>query len=219
MKENYTHITYLLDRSGSMHDVWSDVVGGYKALIEEHQACPGECSFTLVGFDSVYSKPIDMMPLASVDAGYLPFTPRNTTALLDALGRSMVETGQSLAAMDEAERPDKMLFIVQTDGFENASREYNLKQIRDMITHQREVYQWDFMFLGAGEDGIAAQGVQAGIPQSTSASYSNQSTRKAMRSASSKSREYRESLRAEKEAALEYSKQEREDLQTPDTRD
>lgn len=217
MKENYTHITYLLDRSGSMQALWSDVVGGYQALIEEHQACAGECSFTLVGFDCAYEKAIDVAPLASVDGGNLPFAPRASTALLDALGRSIVETGQSLAAMDESERPDKVLFIVQTDGLENSSEEYTLAQVRDMVRHQREVYQWDFMFLGAGEDAIAAQGVQAGIPQTSSASYSHQSTKRAMRSASRKSRRYRESERIAKEQALEYTAQEREDLQTPDT--
>lgn len=218
MKENYTHLTYLLDRSGSMNAVWPDVLGGYQTLIEENQAMPGDCSFTLIGFDNEYKKPHDMVPLVSV-ATDLPFAPRGTTALIDALGRSIVETGESLTALPEAERPDRVLFIVQTDGYENASKEYTWLQVREMIQHQREVYNWDFMFLGAGEEAIAAQGPRAGIPQSTSASYPAQNTKKAMCSTSKRVRLFRESERAAKEAALQYTEQERAELQTPDTED
>jgi len=215
MKENYTHITYLLDRSGSMQSVWSDVAGGYQTIIEENQTFPGECTFTLVGFDTAYEKPVDMAPIAEVDPANLPFAPRGQTALLDALGRTIAEMGEALAALPEAERPDKVLLLVQTDGLENASQEYSGEQVRAMIKHQRDVYKWDFMFLGAGEDSIAAQGVAVGMPVSSSAAYDKGGTESVMQFTSKKLLRYRRSERWAKEQAAAFSDEDREKLKNP----
>lgn len=153
MKEDYTHITFLLDRSGSMSNVWSDVKGGFKTLIEDQKKEAGECTFTLVTFDHDYETPVNFQNIKDV-SGELTVNPRGNTALLDSLGKAIVETGERLAKMDEKDRPSKILFISQTDGQENASKEFSRGKIKDLIKQQEDKYKWKFMFLGADQNAI-----------------------------------------------------------------
>jgi uncharacterized protein YegL len=157
MKENYTHISFVLDRSGSMQSMLNDAIGGFNAFLAEQQAFPGEATFTLAQFDNIYeliypfANLQDVKPLTKET-----FVPRGSTALLDAIGKCIIETGKHLAATPEPARPEKVLFVILTDGEENSSREFDLHKINELITHQQDVYQWQFIFLAANQDAIAS---------------------------------------------------------------
>ena len=154
-KPNLTDITVLLDRSGSMESIASDVVGGFTQFVEEQRKGAGSAVLSLVQFDSqsidslFTAKPVHDIKLP------VEFHPRGSTPLLDALGQTIVATGARLRAMPESDRPGRVIFVAITDGLENASHEYNLDRIREMIQHQESVYKWDFVYLGANVDAFA----------------------------------------------------------------
>lgn len=186
MKDNYTDITFVLDRSGSMSSVQNDTIGGFNTFIDEQRKLPGDCTASLMQFDDVHDivyqgKPIKDAPHLTTET----FVPRGSTALLDAIGRTITATGARLAAMAEADRPSKVLFVILTDGGENASKEFRRQQIFDMIKTQRETYNWDFVFIGANQDAIAVGG-SIGIAAASSMSYAAnaQGTKHAFASAS-----------------------------------
>jgi uncharacterized protein YegL len=150
-----TEIALVLDRSGSMENMEKEAIGGFNSFLESHQKAPGQAKLTLVLFDHEYIVAQDGRPVQEVqklDAH--SYQPRGTTALLDAIGRTINTVGERLSHTPEQERPDKVLIVILTDGLENASKEFSLKQINQMIQHQREVYSWEFIFLGAGQDAI-----------------------------------------------------------------
>ncbi len=152
----YTHITFVLDRSGSMQSIVSDTIGGFNRFLEEQQQAPGRATMTLVQFDHEYEPLLVVAPLSEArPLSPRTYRPRGSTALLDAIGRAIDETGQSLAAMNEPDRPSTVLFVILTDGQENASRVFTRERVFDMISHQRAQYQWQFVFLGANQDAIA----------------------------------------------------------------
>lgn len=151
MKKGLTAVFFILDRSGSMSPAWSDVVGGYKTFIKEQKEEEGECRFSLAAFDDKYDLLWDYVDIQEVDEE-LRVSPRGMTRLLDAFGKSINSLGESLAKEKEENRPEKVLLVIQTDGFENDSKEFSRSQIKEMITHQKEKYNWDFLFLGANED-------------------------------------------------------------------
>lgn len=157
MKEHATDITMVLDRTGSMEPIRDDTIGGFNRFVQDQRAIPGECALTLVQFDSqdpfevcYRAKPITEAPLLTRD-GYIP---RAATPLLDAIGRGINDTGQRLSALPESDRPGKIIFVVITDGLENASQEFKKTTIKEMIERQREIYKWEFVFLGANMDAI-----------------------------------------------------------------
>jgi uncharacterized protein YegL len=145
----------VLDRSGSMADMATEAIGGFNGFLEDQQKQPGHAKLTLVLFDHEYIVAQDGRPVQEVqklDAH--SYQPRGNTALLDAIGRTITTVGERLDHTPEQERPDKVLIVILTDGLENASKEFSLKQINQMIQHQREVYSWEFRFLGADQDAI-----------------------------------------------------------------
>ena len=150
-------ITVVLDRSGSMAAVAADTIGGMNRFLDDQRKAPGAAQLTLVQFDNEYEPVYRAVPIAAVPplTGET-FVPRGTTALLDAAGRAIAETGARLAATPEPERPGKVVFVIVTDGLENASREYTRERLMGMITHQRDAYSWQFVFLGANQDAIAS---------------------------------------------------------------
>lgn len=153
--KNATDIIIVLDKSGSMLSIKDDVIGGFNSFLEEQKKLPGECNLTMVLFDSQYeirsSRPIsDIKPLTNET-----YVPGGWTALLDAVGKAVYETGCRLSALDESQRPDKVMVVVITDGHENDSIEYKLEAIREMVEHQQTKYSWKFMFLGANIDSFA----------------------------------------------------------------
>ncbi len=174
MKQDYTDINIVLDRSGSMQSIKNDTIGGFNAFLEAQKTVPGEASISLVQFDNVYEVVYQARALGDApELTATTFVPRGSTALLDAIGRAINATGERLAAMAEADRPSKVIFVILTDGYENASQEFTAAQINQMIQHQRDAYQWEFVFLGANQDAIttASQlGIQAGNAMSYAAS-------------------------------------------------
>jgi len=150
MNPDSTEIAFVLDRSGSMESMKAEAIGGFNHFISEQKKEPGQVRFTLVLFDNLYEVPIDHVPLEIVPTlNGDTYTPRGSTALLDAMGRTIDEIGQRLAKTPEQERPSKVIIACMTDGLENASRQYSNEQISAMIEHQRTKYSWEFVFLGA----------------------------------------------------------------------
>lgn len=193
MKSDYTHITLVLDRSGSMESMRGDAIGGFNTFLKDQQAAPGMATLTLVQFDDRYEKPYEFAPLDSVVAlNETTFVPRGSTALLDAVGQAIDETGARLVALVEGDRPAKVLFVTLTDGMENASHTFTRQQIFEKITHQRDVYAWDFVFLAANQDAIAT-GATMGFTADSSATYAatGQGQRNAMQAMSQATAKYR----------------------------
>ena len=156
MNTNLTEIAFILDRSGSMQPLVEQTIAGFNHFLRDQQALPGQARFTLVLFDDRIETPVDAVPVAEVVAlDTTTYTTRGSTALLDAIGHTIDTLGKRLAATPEADRPGKVIVAILTDGHENASRRFPMADINQRITHQREVYQWEFLFLGANQDAIA----------------------------------------------------------------
>ena len=156
MRSDLTHITLVIDRSGSMQEIREDAEGGVNAFIEQQRKEPGEAVLTLVQFDTEYEAIHSGVPLQKVPPYELE--PRGCTALLDAVGRAIIETGSHLESLDEANRPGLVIFVINTDGLENSSREFTKTRIKEMIEHQQETYGWQFTYLGADQDAFAEAG-------------------------------------------------------------
>ena len=173
MKNGYSDITVVLDRSGSMACLVDEVIGAFNTFVDEQQQIAGQASFSLVQFDDRYEVYLDAVDLAKVGRlDRTTYVPRGMTALYDAVGRAIVATGTRLAALDEAERPDKVVFLIQTDGEENASHEYDAATLQAMIRHQQDKYAWEFVFLGANIDaGSVAE--EIGIARDNALQYAN----------------------------------------------
>ena len=156
MRSDLTDITLVVDRSGSMEQVREDAEGGVNSFIAQQAKEPGEALLTLVQFDTEYEFLHKGVPISQVPKYEL--VPRGMTALLDAVGRAMNETGERLAKMDEADRPGLVVFVVMTDGLENSSKEFSKATIKEMIERQQQQYNWHFTFLGANQDAFAEAG-------------------------------------------------------------
>lgn len=152
VNNDYTDITVVLDRSGSMQSIKSDVEGGFDAFIKKQRELPGLCKVTLHQFDTLHDTVYTAVAVQAVEK--LNLEPRGGTALYDALGRAINSTGARLRTMDPERRPGKVLFVVITDGMENASREFTRETVKAMVKEQTSKYSWDFMYLGANQDAV-----------------------------------------------------------------
>lgn len=153
-----TEIAIILDRSGSMHSIASDAIGGFNAFLTAQRREEGEARLTLVLFDDQYEVPVKSQPLAAVpDLTPATFVPRGSTALLDAIGRTLKKMTTSFAARPAEKRPEKIIVAILTDGAENASTHYSQPHIADLISEKR-AQGWEFVFLAANQDAIAAAG-------------------------------------------------------------
>ena len=170
MKYNYTHITMVIDKSGSMRGKETDVSGGFNKFITDQQKAEGDATLTLVEFADFYTKRFDFLDVKAIKPDY-ELCPGGSTALLDAIARAMFETGASLSAMPENKRPSKVLFIIFTDGEENSSRDNSFTDVQEMIKVQRENFNWEFLFFGADIDAIGtASKIGIGYGQTVQAS-------------------------------------------------
>jgi len=152
MNMNLTEIIFLLDRSGSMAGLESDTIGGFNAFIEKQRQLEGETVVTAVLFDDKYEilwNGIDANKTKLTDKEYYV---RGSTALLDTVGKTILNVGYRLSKASESEKAGKVIFVITTDGMENASREFTYKKIKELIKHQQEKYNWEFIFLGANID-------------------------------------------------------------------
>ncbi len=173
MKKNYTKIVVILDRSGSMDKVKNATIEGFNSFIKDQSLIPGECDISLYQFDDQYEIVYENRNIK--DAPYLDnktFVPRGWTALLDAIGRTINSLGNQLSRIKESNRPSKVIVVIQTDGEENRSKEFKLNDIFEMISHQKNKYNWEFVFLGANQDAIK-NAARMGIDSSSSITYAN----------------------------------------------
>lgn len=152
MKKGLTEIIYVLDRSGSMGHLTGDTIGAYNAYLDEQKKFDGETKITTVLFDDKYEL---LFNGARIDDAYLDhekYYVRGMTALYDAVGKAILDVGNRLARTPEEDRPEKVIFIITTDGYENASREFTQSTVKNMIEHQQKKYNWKFLFFGANID-------------------------------------------------------------------
>lgn len=203
-KPNAAHITFVLDRSGSMASQKEQTIAGFNTFLDEQKKVPGDCTVTLLQFDYpshleyVYkNKPLAEAPALNNDN----FVPRGSTALVDAIGHAIKDTGRHLASLPAAERPSQVFIVILTDGEENSSTEFVMTKelpptvtqsyqqmlqqfggyshktytgpqqeaVADMITHQKEKYNWQFVFIGADQDAIhTASKLNIGLGQTMS---------------------------------------------------
>ena len=171
MKKNLTELVFILDRSGSMAGLEGDTIGGFNAMIEKQRGEPGEAVISTVLFDNetevIHDRiPLDRVPRLTEKEYYV----RGCTALLDALGGAIHHIGNVHKYAREEDRPEKTLFVITTDGMENASRRYTYDKVKAMIERQRETYGWEFLFLGANID-AAREAARFGIRADCAADY------------------------------------------------
>lgn len=141
MDHSLTEIICVIDRSGSMGAIRSDAIGGFNTFLRDQQQESGTARMTLVLFDHEYEIRYDAVPLQEVEPlDTTTYVPRGTTALLDAVGRTIDDVGKRLADTDESERPAQVIIAILTDGLENASSDYSWERVSKMIEHQREKY-------------------------------------------------------------------------------
>ncbi len=154
--KNMTDITIILDRSGSMSSVLADTIGGFNSFLADQRKLPDEAVLTLIQFDNEYDVIYSMHDIRRApELTRESYVPRGTTALLDAMGKTIASTGARLAKMPASERPARVIIVTMTDGMENASREFSRTKVFQMVTHQRTKYAWEFVFIGANQDAIA----------------------------------------------------------------
>lgn len=146
--QHLAHIVAVLDRSGSMDDKVEDTCGGFNSFITEQRKLDGITTYvTLAQFDNRYEMPYQWLHIDDVPP--LRLEPRGGTALYDAIGKTISATGRKLRHMPEEERPASVVFIIMTDGYENASTEFTKPQVKQMIERQQDEYSWMFQFFGA----------------------------------------------------------------------
>ena len=171
MKKNLTELVFILDRSGSMSGLEDDTIGGFNAMIEKQKKEPGEALVSTILFDNGREVIHDRVNLLDIQ----PMTRneyyvRGSTALLDAVGKAIHHIGNVHKYAREEDRPEKTLFVITTDGMENASREYSYDRLKAMIERQKEKYGWEFIFLGANID-AAKEAARFGIRPEYTANY------------------------------------------------
>ena len=155
MKKNLTEIIFILDRSGSMSGLEADTIGGFNSMIEKQKKADGEAMISTVLFDNVSEvihdrvSVLDIQPMTDKD-----YTVRGCTALLDAIGGAIHHIGNIHKYARAEDVPEHTLFVITTDGMENASRHYNAERVKQMIERQKARYGWEFLFLGANIDAV-----------------------------------------------------------------
>ncbi|MCR5109202.1 MAG: VWA domain-containing protein [Lachnospiraceae bacterium] len=171
MRENLTELVFVLDRSGSMSGLESDTIGGFNSMIRKQQKEEGEAYVSTILFDDTSEVIHDRKPIADVekltDEEYYV---GGCTALLDAVGSAIDHIGNIQKYAREEDRPSKTLFVITTDGLENASKRYGIKEVKRMIERQKEKYNWEFLFLGANIDAVEVAG-SMGISADRAANY------------------------------------------------
>jgi hypothetical protein len=173
MNPHLTEIAYILDRSGSMQPMQEPAVAAFNDFIKSQLDVPGDARLSLIQFDDAYEVPVAAMPIQDVpQLTAATYTPRGSTALLDAIGRTIKETDRRIEALPDVEKPGKVIFAIFTDGLENASHEYTSKQVQNFIRLHRDQKGWEFIFLAANQDAIAtAAGMRMNRRDSSNVEY------------------------------------------------
>lgn len=155
MKKGLTELVFILDKSGSMSGLEADTIGGYNSMLAKQQAVEGECRITTALFDNNYELLHDRIDINAVS----PITDKEyqvggSTALLDAIGRTINKIGNAQKHTADDYRAEKVMFVIITDGEENSSREYSAEKVKAQIERQKTKYGWEFIFLGANIDAV-----------------------------------------------------------------
>ncbi len=159
MRKDLTEVVFILDRSGSMSGLESDTIGGFNSMIEKQKKEEGEAYISTVLFDDRMEVLYDRVPVGKVEPmNDSQYYVRGCTALLDAIGGAIHHIANVHKYSREEDRPEKTLFIITTDGMENASRRYDLKQVKRMVEKEQKKYGWEFLFLGANIDAVKTAG-------------------------------------------------------------
>ena len=155
MKNNMTELVFILDRSGSMAGLESDTIGGFNSMIEKQKKQDGECYVSTVLFDNESEVLYDRVKLGDIPKmTEKDYTVRGCTALLDAIGGAIHHIGKVHKYARSEDVPEHTLFIITTDGMENASRFYSSDRVKQMIQRQKAKFGWEFLFLGANIDAV-----------------------------------------------------------------
>jgi uncharacterized protein YegL len=172
MKKDLTEMVFILDRSGSMHGLEKDTVGGFNAMIEEQKGKEGEVLISTVLFNGSSTVLHDRVPIREVrEMTNRDYRTSGCTALLDAIGDAVRHIRNVHKYIRQEDVPAHTMFVITTDGMENTSREYTAQEVRSMIREQEEQKGWEFLFLGANID-AAAEAAKIGISRDRSADYS-----------------------------------------------
>ena len=171
MKKDLTEIVFIIDRSGSMSGLEKDTIGGFNSFVERQKKQPGEANITTILFDDKLEilhqrENVHLVEKMNENQYYV----RGCTALLDAIGYAINKTIDIQKKLPYHQKADKVLFVITTDGYENASKEYNYSIIHKMINYQKERYNWEFLFLGANID-AAKEAHKLGIHASRAVKY------------------------------------------------
>ena len=171
MKKNLTEIVFILDRSGSMAGLEADTIGGFNAMIQKQKGEEGEAYVSTILFDNYTEVIHDRVDIRKIrPMTRKDYYVRGCTALLDAVGKSIHHIGNVHKYAREEDRPEKTIFVITTDGMENASKEYTYDRVRKMIEHEQEKYGWEFLFLGANID-ATKEAARFGITEDRAANY------------------------------------------------
>ncbi len=180
MRKGLTELVMILDRSGSMCGLEADTIGGFNSMIEKQKKEDGEAFVSVILFDDTSETLYDRVPIRKVE----PMTDkqyyvRGCTALLDTVGEAIHHTATIHRYAREEDRPEKTLFVITTDGMENASHRYSYQDVRRMIEKEKEKYNWEFLFLGANMDAVA-EAAKFGISSSRAVTFENDSAGQAL---------------------------------------
>lgn len=195
-RKNHTEIVCIIDRSGSMSSIREDAIGGFNSFIESQKNVDGTASVSLILFDHEYNVVYENIELSEVESlNSDTFVPRGSTALFDAIGKTINSVGNRLHNTSEENRPEKVMVCILTDGCENASIEFTNENIKEMIEHQREKYSWEFSFLAANQDAFSGA-KSMGISDQYTMNFmsTGDGTRSAMKTMSDYTSSYRTSF-------------------------
>ncbi|MDR0433908.1 MAG: VWA domain-containing protein [Gracilibacteraceae bacterium] len=175
MKKGLTELVFILDKSGSMSGLEGDTIGGYNSMLDKQKAVTGECQITTVLFDNNYELLHDRTDIRAVS----PLTENEyqvggSTALLDAIGRTINKIGNAQKHTADDYRAEKVMLVIITDGEENSSREYTAEKVKAQIERQKSKHGWEFIFLGANIDSVEFAG-RFGIDHSRAQNFYNDS--------------------------------------------
>jgi hypothetical protein len=211
---NLTNLVFLLDRSGSMQSIKSDVVGGFDAFIAEQREGEGRCTVTLAQFDYEYE-----VVYRGIDVGRVPplkIQPRGSTALLDSMGKLITDTAAEIDALPEADRPGTVVVAIMTDGLENSSSEWRRPDIKALVEQQTNDHGWEFLYMGADQDAVEV-GKGLGVKDGQAVTYARGKSREAMLTVSANVRGYRDARTVNPDAIMpEFTTAQRAELADDD---
>ena len=159
MKKNLTELVFILDKSGSMAGLEKDTIGGFNSMLQKQKGVEGECRITTVLFDNRYELLHDRIDIRAVGSmTEKEYQVGGSTALLDAMGRTIQKLVNVQKSTAEAYRAENVMFVIITDGEENSSREFSAERVKAMIEREKKGYGWEFVFLGANIDAVETAG-------------------------------------------------------------